>query len=142
MLLAIDCGNTNTEFGLYRDNKLIADHRFTTNDLGTSSECALSVDWMLSRQELKRGDIKAVVIGSVVPHVTGQLIEMAEKYYDINPVVVSGQSGWESKSCTIIPRRSVPTGWWGHWRPTGFTADPVSWLISEQLLLRCYHRNR
>ena len=92
VLLAIDCGNTNTEFGLYRDSKLIASHRFTTSELGTSSECALSVDWMLTRQELKRDAVTAVVIGSVVPHVTGQLIEMAEKYFDINPVVVNGQS--------------------------------------------------
>lgn len=92
MLLAIDCGNTNTEFGLYRDKKLIADHRFTTRELGTSSECALSVDWVLSRQGLLRTDIEAVVIGSVVPHVTGLLIEMSEKYFDLNPVVVSGQS--------------------------------------------------
>lgn len=92
MLLVIDCGNTNTEFGLYNKLDCRDTSRFTTSELGTASECALSVDWFLARNSLTSSDISAVVIGSVVPHVTGQLIEMSTKYFDCQPVVITSQS--------------------------------------------------
>jgi type III pantothenate kinase len=92
MLLAIDCGNTNTVFGIYKDKKLLGQGRFTTRELGTSSECAMAVDWFIKRESFAPEGIKAVVIGSVVPHVTGRLSEMACQYFGLEPVVVDGMS--------------------------------------------------
>ncbi|HER00104.1 MAG TPA: type III pantothenate kinase [candidate division Zixibacteria bacterium] len=92
MLLAIDCGNTNTVFGIYRDKRLMSQGRFTTHELGTSSECAMAVDWFIKRGSHAPEDIKAVVIGSVVPHATGRLIEMSRQYFGIEAVVVDGMS--------------------------------------------------
>jgi type III pantothenate kinase len=92
LLLAIDCGNTNTTFGLYKDKKLVDRSRFTTHELGTDSECALAVDWFLKRQSYSGKDLNAVVIGSVVPHVTGRLAEMSRKYFGIEPVIITGMS--------------------------------------------------
>jgi type III pantothenate kinase len=92
MLLAIDCGNTNTVFGLYRDRKLIDRSRFTTHELGTDSECAMAADWFLKRQSFSGNDLKAVVIGSVVPHVTERLADMSRRYFGIEPVIITGMS--------------------------------------------------
>jgi type III pantothenate kinase len=92
MLLAIDCGNTTTVFGLFADGNLTAEGRFRTSEIGTSAECAMALDWFLKRHAFKRAEIKAIVIGSVVPHLTGQLAEMARSYYGLKPVVVTGIS--------------------------------------------------
>lgn len=92
MLVAIDCGNTNTVFGFYEHDELIADARFTSNELGTSAECARALDWFLKRSGRDRDSIEAIVIGSVVPGLTPRLVEMANAYYDKEPLLVSGES--------------------------------------------------
>jgi type III pantothenate kinase len=92
MLLAIDCGNTNTVFGLYKNNKYQTESRFTTREMGTSSECAIALDWFLKRQGYSIENINSIVIGSVVPHLTGRLAEMSRQYYDVEAVVVTGTS--------------------------------------------------
>ncbi len=97
MLLAVDCGNTNTVFGLYKDKKLIDQSRFTTHELGTDSECAMAVDWFLKRQSRTGKDLDAIVIGSVVPHVTGRLADMSRKYFGIEPVIITGISPLDIK---------------------------------------------
>lgn len=97
MLLAVDCGNTNTVFGLYKDKKLIDQSRFTTHELGTDSECAMAVDWFLKRQSRTGKDLDAIVIGSVVPHVTGRLADMSRRYFGIEPVVITGISPLDIK---------------------------------------------
>jgi len=92
MLLAVDCGNTNTTFGLYRESKLVGRSRFTTHELGTDAECAMAVDWFLKRQSYSGGDLQAVVIGSVVPHITSRLADMARTYFNIEPLIITGIS--------------------------------------------------
>lgn len=92
MLLAIDCGNTNTVFGLFEGRKLIAEGRFSTKVMGTPAECSMALDWFLKRRSYSHDDIREIVIGSVVPHITGKIMEMAKEYYGINPVLVTGNS--------------------------------------------------
>jgi len=82
MILAIDNGNTNTAFGLFRNNKLV--RTFKTANLHHSSAESYR-DYFSSR----RKDIHGAVISSAVPARGKVLAEMTEIYLNIKPVIVS-----------------------------------------------------
>ncbi len=92
MLLAINCGNTNAVFGLYRERKLLMESKVPINDLQSALDCIDAVKLFLGRQRLPEDAVKGVVIGSVVPRLTGVMIDMARREFDIEPVVVDGRS--------------------------------------------------
>jgi type III pantothenate kinase len=74
MLLAVDIGNTNIVFGLFKGKKLISKHRILT---------------LAPRGVKAAGKIDAAVISSVVPRVTGIVAAKIKKQYGIKPVIVA-----------------------------------------------------
>ena len=74
MLLAVDIGNTNIVFGLFKNNKLISKQRILTLDTAAVKAA---------------GNIDAAVISSVVPRITGMIAGRIKKRYGIKPVVVA-----------------------------------------------------
>jgi type III pantothenate kinase len=89
MLLAIDVGNTNTVVGLFNGREL-ADHwRIATDAERTSDELALMIQQFLGFHGFSFEDaISGVAISSVVPHVTGELRQMTERYFGFPALVV------------------------------------------------------
>ncbi len=69
MILAIDIGNTNMEFGVYRADKILASFRVITNREITSDELGLTLMQFFSFNNIDRSQIKDVIISSVVPQV-------------------------------------------------------------------------
>ena len=74
MLLAVDIGNTNIVYGLFKGNKLISKHRILT---------------LASADVKEAGKIDAAVISSVVPQITGAIAKRIQRRYGIKPVVLT-----------------------------------------------------
>jgi type III pantothenate kinase len=76
MLLIIDIGNTSIMFGVYHNTKLQEKFTIKSHKTITSDDLGLSIIQYLSLFNLKKDDLKAVVIASVVPQLT-QTLETA-----------------------------------------------------------------
>ena len=87
MLLAIDCGNTNTVFALWDGARFVATWRTSTEHQRTADQYYV---WLSSLMALQRieGPITEVVISSTVPRVVFNLRVLCNRYFDCRPLVV------------------------------------------------------
>ncbi|HPP31830.1 MAG TPA: type III pantothenate kinase, partial [Soehngenia sp.] len=88
MLLVIDVGNTNIVFGVYDGKKLIYDRRIATDKEKTSDEYGLLFDQFFKYDSIKREEIDDIIISSVVPTLMHTLPAMAQRYFNIAPIVI------------------------------------------------------
>ena len=88
MLLVIDVGNTNMEFGLYRGAELIGSFRLMTDANRTSDELGLWLCQYFQRFGLELGQVEDVVIGSVAPQVMHTLSRAVRTYIGREPLVL------------------------------------------------------
>lgn len=88
MLLVFDIGNTQTVIGVFSEERLIADWRMATDRQKTVDEYGILLKTFFQYGNLEINKIKAAVISSVVPPVTGLIEGMIIKYFSINPLVV------------------------------------------------------
>jgi len=88
MLLAIDVGNTNIVLGVFDAAKLIQSWRLQTLRERTSDELGLLVDGLFAHSRIERVQIRAVIIGSVVPPLTGTMRDMSQRYFGVPAVIV------------------------------------------------------
>ena len=89
MLLAIDCGNTQTVIGLFSDRELVDHWRIATVAERTSDELALMFQQFLGFQGHSFDDgIDGVAITSGVPPATAALRHMTERYFGFTALVV------------------------------------------------------
>lgn len=92
MLLVADVGNTETTLGLC-DGEVVTDHwRITTDAQRTPDEVLLVLRGLLRANNVPIERVTAAAIGSVVPGVTGALVEAAAKLTGSTPVVVDARS--------------------------------------------------
>jgi len=89
VLLAIDVGNTNTQVGVFDDTALRADWRLVTHGNDTPDEMGLLLLSLLEREQITAEDISGIVVASVVPPLTGALECMAQRYFGVEPLLVS-----------------------------------------------------
>jgi len=87
MLLAIDCGNTNTVFSIWDGSRFAATWRIATDHRRTADEYFvwLSSLMMLTKIEAK---ISEAIISSTVPRVVFNLRVLCNRYFDCRPLVV------------------------------------------------------
>ncbi|MFA5538809.1 MAG: type III pantothenate kinase [Gemmobacter sp.] len=87
MLLAIDCGNTNTVFSIWDGTGFIATWRCATNHTRTADEYYV---WLSTLRNLHRLEarISEVIISSTVPRVVFNLRVLCNRYFDCRPLVV------------------------------------------------------
>ena len=88
MLLAIDCGNTQTVIGLFDDRELVDHWRIATAADRTSDELALMFHQFLAFEGTRDAEVTGMVIGSGVPRVTASLREMSDRYFGFPAVVL------------------------------------------------------
>lgn len=88
MLLAVDVGNTNITFGVYRGEELLTTFRMTTQIPRTSDEYGVSVTELLRTQQVTPEDIKGIVVASVVPNVMHSLNGAFIRYVGKEPLIV------------------------------------------------------
>lgn len=87
MLLAIDCGNTNTVFALWDGERFLGTWRIATNPQRTADEYHV---WLSTLMELQKVDMKItdVIISSTVPRVVFNLRVLSDRYFGTRPMVV------------------------------------------------------
>jgi len=88
MLLAIDVGNTNIVLGVFDQTTLVQSWRLQTLRERTSDELGLLVDGLFAHSRIDRAGVRGVILGSVVPPLTGTLRTMAERYFGVPAVLV------------------------------------------------------
>lgn len=89
MLLTIDAGNTNIEFGLYEGTALKGTFRLMTKASQTSDEIGLLVCEYFRRFDLALDMVEDVIIASVVPGIMYSLKSAMVKYVGKKPLVVN-----------------------------------------------------
>ena len=87
MLLAIDCGNTNTIFSIWDGNEFISTWRTATDHQRTADQYFVWLSSLMSLQNIK-ADISDVVISSTVPRVVFNLRVLSDRYFNTRPIVV------------------------------------------------------
>ena len=91
MILAIDIGNTNIVVGLYRGRELAGHWRIDSNSDRTVDDYGHLVLYMLERAGAA-GQVRGVIIGSVVPILTYVFEKLSRRYFDIAPLVLDGNA--------------------------------------------------
>lgn len=87
MLLAIDCGNTNTVFSIWTGSEFISTWRIATDQHRTADQYYVWLSSLITLGKIKV-DITDVIISSTVPRVVFNLRILADRYFNTRPFVV------------------------------------------------------
>lgn len=87
MLLAIDCGNTNTVFSIWDGSSFIGTWRTSTEWQRTADQYYV---WLRTLMDIHKVDvtIDEVIISSTVPRVVFNLRVLSDRYFNCRPLVV------------------------------------------------------
>lgn len=88
MLLAIDCGNTNTVFAVYDGDVKQAVWRIATVPGRTADEYAVWFTQLMALKGFALGDIDGAILACVVPNARFGLTSFVSGYFDVAPLVV------------------------------------------------------
>jgi type III pantothenate kinase len=88
MLLAIDLGNTNLTLGLYQGEELGPRWRLATVHDRMPDEYGLQILGLLAHAGYRPDQLSGVCLASVVPPLTGRLVEACRAYLNQDPLVV------------------------------------------------------
>lgn len=93
MLLAIDIGNTNTVFAIYKDaqnvGSLIESWRCRTEATRSADEYAAFLKELFSLVDVQWDQFVDVIISSVVPDANFHICGFCSKYLNLDPIVVT-----------------------------------------------------
>ncbi len=87
MLLAIDCGNTNTVFSIWDGERFLATWRTSTEHQRTADQYYVWLSTLMEFQGIE-ADITDMIISSTVPRVVFNLRVLADRYFNTRPYVV------------------------------------------------------
>lgn len=88
MLLTIDIGNTNLTLGLYEGETLGAHWRLATDHNRMPDEYGLQFLGLLQNANKTLKDIQGISVASVVPPLTGRVVQACREYLKQEPLVV------------------------------------------------------
>lgn len=88
MLLVIDVGNSNIVLGIYDDRQLLRHWRISTDKGRTSDEYGILLHDLFALTNITFSQIKAIIISSVVPPLTGVLETLCRDFFTLAPYVV------------------------------------------------------
>ncbi|MBI5877378.1 MAG: type III pantothenate kinase [Chloroflexi bacterium] len=89
MLLTVDIGNTNIVLGLYDGTQLRDSWRAATDPRRTADEYAVTIYEFLARRGYRIEQIADCAVSSVVPALTPVFRDLAKRYWEIDPLIVS-----------------------------------------------------
>jgi type III pantothenate kinase len=93
LLLAIDVGNTNTVFALYRKRRALGQWRISTMRERTADEYAAALTTLMALKGYRHDDVSAAVIASVVPQALTPLKSMCRDVFNCLAQVVGEDLG-------------------------------------------------
>jgi len=88
MLLALDIGNTTVAIGVFNDKKLVKDWKVRSDREKTSDEYGIILLNLLGQAGLTAGDIKQVIISSVVPPLTPIFQSLSQSLFRAKAIIV------------------------------------------------------
>jgi type III pantothenate kinase len=88
MLLAIDIGNTNLTIGLYKGEELAWHWRLATDHDRMPDEYGLQLLGLLTHASYHASDLTGIALASVVPQLTGRVVQACREYLKQEPLVV------------------------------------------------------
>ena len=92
MLLAIDIGNSNIVWGLFRERTLVGHWRLATDPRKTADDYSVQFRGLLESVRVTPSEITGVILSSVVPSLTPVFEHLAEASFHCPPLVVSAES--------------------------------------------------
>ena len=93
LLLAVDVGNTNTVFAIYRDREPLGQWRISTVRDRTGDEYAAALSQLMALDKIDHHEVGDVVISSVVPQALFALKQMCAHIFDCTPKIVRENLG-------------------------------------------------
>jgi type III pantothenate kinase len=88
MLLAMDVGNTNIVLGVFAGDRLVDSWRLATLRERTTDEIGILLVHLFEHRRIERSALRGAVLSSVVPPLTGTMIDVTSRYFGITPLVV------------------------------------------------------
>ncbi len=104
MILVVDVGNTNINFGVYREKELKATFHITTKTPRTSDEYGVMILDLLERKGIDVSELEGSIISSVVPDVMHSLTGGIVRYTNTKPLIVGPGIKTGIKIITENPR--------------------------------------
>ncbi len=92
MLLAIDAGNTNTVFALFKGEKILATWRTQASAQRTADEYAAFLKTMMREAGLDSREVKHSIIGSVVPEANFHLARLCHDHFGCSAMIVGASA--------------------------------------------------
>ncbi len=87
-LLAVDAGNTNTNFAVFDGAKIVAKWRTATIHHRTGDEYAVILSQLMHNEGIERKDIKNIIIASVVPQIMIAINKLCSNFFRVKPLIV------------------------------------------------------
>lgn len=94
MLLVVDAGNTNIVFAVHDGAEWRGTWRIATDPQRTSDEYAVWLMALLGFSGLRRTDIRAAVIGTVVPAALYHLRRLCRDWFEAEPLIARSNLDW------------------------------------------------
>jgi type III pantothenate kinase len=94
MLLVVDAGNTNVVFAVHDGVGWAGTWRIATEPQRTSDEYAVWLITLLTMQGIKREDVSAAVIGTVVPAALYHLRRLCRDWFYVEPLIARSHLDW------------------------------------------------
>jgi type III pantothenate kinase len=88
MLLAVDVGNTQMTFGLFRKEQLLADWRLATRRAITADELGVLLLGLVERGGHDPRAVEGVIVSSVVPDLQACLAGVGQRFFGSAPMFV------------------------------------------------------
>jgi len=89
MLLAVNIGNTNLRFGVFKPDGEIISWTINSKPYRTEDECFAKFSEMYSAFDIRKEEITEIVIGSVVPPLTEAVFNSLKKIHRAAPMIVN-----------------------------------------------------
>ena len=88
MLLAIDVGNTNIKYGVFKGDELVASFRVSSRLSRTADEYGSVLVNLLQTRGIEKTDIDGVILSSVIPSLNYTICHMCEYFFNITPLMI------------------------------------------------------
>jgi type III pantothenate kinase len=92
LLLAVDIGNTHIVLGLFREARLVAHWRLSSNNARTIDESWVMLSTLLRSVQLEPRQITGVALSSVVPDLNFVWIKLSEHYLELDALLVDHET--------------------------------------------------
>jgi type III pantothenate kinase len=89
MVFALDVGNTNIKCGIFINGELVNSWRMSTDLDRTADEYGITIVSIFKHIHHDPGDVKGIIISSVIPSINYTLEHMSGIYFHLKPLFVS-----------------------------------------------------